>query len=469
MNTRGYALGKSLLLGLGAALAAAACIVEVPEDDSDKNRNEFIDGAGHQGGAGAGSHSDGSTSTATGQSDPSATTTSGSNPTGTMGGACDCDSDCAPVDAQPGVCVYGVCMVKASATCSAGGSTAECPSGSVCWGIKGHEGSICWPTCDANSCAGTCDSDGICGPSQDTNCSYSCGSYCSCEPGDCAAGETCVGGSCQPDVTLGPGPGKGPGPTCANLPQRDCVGSNCGDLVVFNPRTTPHYDDYPINGETASNQYRSYIRRDLAMLLDYASAKTYCKSQGWPGNGGPLGFGDMSEVNGDIPGTAINQPGHPPNTHTNGHDIDLAYYQQNTVDNKLRPICTHADYHCTAPPHLMDTWRTALFLGYIFESKTTRVIGVDGQAGPMIKSAISQLCQDGWLDSFACSNAARLAYETVNMNYGWYYFHHHHAHISVCNGPCQNAQEYSAMEAIGPGFNYLPVKANPHYIRWSEL
>ena len=117
----------------------------------------------------------------------------------------------------------------------------------------------------------------------------------------------------------------------------------------------------------------------------------------------------------------------------------------------------------------MDTWRTALFLGYVFESKTVRVIGVDGQAGPMIKSAISQLCKDDWLDSFACSNAARLAYETVNMNYGWYYFHHHHAHISVCNGPCQSAQTHSAMEPIGPGFDYLAVKPNPHFIRWSEL
>jgi len=51
--------------------------------------------------------------------------------------------------------------------------------------------------------------------------------------------------------------------------------------VVFNPRTTAHYDDYPINGETAANQYRSYLRRDLMMLIDYASARTYCKSAGW--------------------------------------------------------------------------------------------------------------------------------------------------------------------------------------------
>jgi hypothetical protein len=205
--------------------------------------------------------------------------------------------------------------------------------------------------------------------------------------------------------------------------------------VQFNPSTTLHYDDYPINGESAANQYRSWIRRDLAMLLDYATAKTLCKTEGWQtGIGGALGFGDMSEQNGAIPGTSIGQPAHPANTHTNGHDIDLAYYQVGQPDNRLRAICEHTSggvdqYHCTSQPTSLDVWRHAFFLGTLFESANIRVIGVDGQAGPQLESSISELCATGWLSGSSCGNVP-LAYETTNMNQGWFQFHHHHAHIS---------------------------------------
>ena len=356
------------------------------------------------------------------------------SPSATPGDACSCDSDCPAVGAHAGICVYSVCMTRASAACATAGSTGECGSGSRCWSLSGAEGYICWPDCDTYSCDGTCDGDGSCAPTAEMNCDYSCGSYCSCEPGDCSGDATCVNGQCV--TSTGDGPGVGPGPECPALPARDCTGSDsyCSELVVFNPRTTANYDDYPINGETSTNQYRSYLRRDLMMLIDYASAKTLCKTAAWDtGNGGALGLGDMSEVNGAIPGTAIGSPGHPENTHTNGFDIDLGYYQINTTDNRLRPICTYADYHCTAEPHLLDVWREAFFLGTMLESNRTRVIGIDGQAGPLIDAAYTELCNTGWLSSAACSNY-RLAYATTPDNSGWYYFHHHHSHVSLCSG-----------------------------------
>ena len=122
-----FGVGLNIILALHLS-ASAACVVEVPEDDSDNNRNEFMDGIGGQGAAQAGD---------TAVTSGDATTGSG-NASMNMGGACQCDSDCAAVDGHAGICVYGVCMVKADATCSAGGSTAECPAGSVCWGIQGH-------------------------------------------------------------------------------------------------------------------------------------------------------------------------------------------------------------------------------------------------------------------------------------------------------------------------------------------
>ena len=214
-------------------------------------------------------------------------------------------------------------------------------------------------------------SDGTCEPNAQTDCDPTCGAACSCTETSCGAGNRCVNGECVPDVGAGPGPG--PGPTCSSLPTRDCT-TGCSTLVTFNPRTTAYYDDYPINGETTTNQYRSYLRRDLMMLVKYATAVVDCKAAGWAGgNGMPLGLGDMSEGNGAIPGTSIGQPGHPQGTHVNGNDMDIAYYQNQGPNNFLRPICEHVQngqdqYHCVGAPTRLDVWRTALALGAMFES-----------------------------------------------------------------------------------------------------
>jgi hypothetical protein len=352
------------------------------------------------------------------------------------GSSCSCDADCADEGSNnPGACIYGICMTMASAPCASGGSQGECPAGSRCWGLTGFDGgSLCWPDCDAHACSGTCDGDGSCAPGSGDDCDPTCGAACSCTATSCGADLECVGGECVPPQAGGPGPG--PGPTCTGLPVRDCTGTNCGQLIAHDPRTTAAWDDYPINGETAGNQYRSYDRRDLVMLVEYATSKTLCKTMAWTdGNGGPLGLGDMSEANGAIPGTSIGEPGHPAGTHTNGFDIDLGYYQSGTTDNRLRPICDHMSgnvdqYHCVTAPTSLDVWRHALFLGYIFESSRVRVIGVDGKAGPLLMSALDQLCDTGWLDAFACSNIT-LAYEETDEGLGWFYFHHHHSHISL--------------------------------------
>ncbi len=357
---------------------------------------------------------------------------------GEPGSACACDADCADEGGNDGVCISGVCMTKATGACASAGSTTECPSGSRCWSLDGSDvGPLCWPDCSAHTCAGMCDSDGSCVPTQQSNCEVTCGSACACT-GDaqCGMGNRCVQGECVPEMTTGGAPGMGPGPACPGLPARDCTGTGCGSLVTFNPRTNTAWDDYAINGETAANQYRSYLRKDLQMLVSYATSVTACKTATWmTGNGGALGLGDMSEAYGAIPGTSVGSPGHPAGTHVNGYDIDLAYYQTGTANNRLRAICSHMNgtqdaYHCLANPDKLDVWRTALFLGTVFESPRTRVIGVDGKAGPMILSALDTLCDNGWLSTAACGNVA-LAYETTNMGQGWYLHHHHHAHISL--------------------------------------
>lgn len=369
---------------------------------------------------------------------------------GNIGAPCAKDGDCT----SPGaVCITadkgwpnGYCAV---ANCQAG----SCPEGSDCFKMTSGN-TYCLKTCtDTSQCASAyaCEpSAGACVPGCKDNSECESTEVCNpktlnCEPKPCTAGSCPSGlkcdtpsGKCVPD---GNGPGPGPGPDCTGkLPQRDCTGTltYCSELLPFEPDLGPGYEDYPINGETQSNQYRSFLRRDTQMLVKYAAAYVECKAKSWTtGNGGLIGLGDMSEGNGAIPGTSIGQPGHPAGTHVNGHDIDMGYFQAGTPDNKLRPVCEHTSggkdqYHCVSAPDKLDLWRTTLYLGAMMSSELVRVIGVDGQVGPLVESAMPALCSTGWLPQKSCTAVkSKLAFETTNTGMGWYQFHHHHMHLSI--------------------------------------
>lgn len=226
---------------------------------------------------------------------------------------------------------------------------------------------------------------------------------------------------------------------CASLPPRDCTGSpaQCAEIIPFEPTTGLGYENYPINGETAENQYRSFARVDLVMLVEWAAAYTACKTASWTeGNGGPVGLGDMSESDGSIPGTSLGSPGHPQNTHVNGYDMDIGYFQSGTADNRLRPVCPHStngvdSYHCTDAPTTLDVKRTSVFLGALLSSARVRVIGVDGKIGPLVTDAMQHLCTAGIIPAAGCANKARITWEATDTGAGWYLFHHHHLHVSL--------------------------------------
>jgi hypothetical protein len=292
-----------------------------------------------------------------------------------------------------------------------------------------------------------------------------------CTEGSCPDGEICAAGSCIPDP--GPGPGENPGLVC-DLPPLECEGeeSYCGELIQFDPPNNPNdpdhdpllgYIDYPENGESWDDQYRSWLRRDAVMMIQYAAAKTACYTDGWEfGNGDPIGLIDMSEENGAIPGTSVGNPGHPAGTHTNGLDIDIAYYQAFTQNNAARPICDHYQdsvevHHCTAPPHLLDPWREAVFVGAIHEHPNLRTIGCDGKVGPILEYYIEILCDLSWIDSSACTNPD-LSFEVTNQGWGWYFSHHHHIHVSYDQpdkGPNTTPQ------CLAPGCETAPLPPHP--------
>jgi|GEM_PF-823511 len=399
-------------------------------------------------------------------------TTSGTSP---VGGACEVDADCkdagafcypAELDGERTGFFQGYCLIG---DCTAN----SCPTGSTCAEVFANGGTACVDSCGTanNGCnqGYGCFDPGICFPScADSGCptnfacdaasdsclpactANSCGAGTVCRPdgtcgeppctaNSCGAGYLCAQtGECVPDLDGGPGPG--PGPVCNNLPPRDCTSgaASCGEVIAFEPDEGPGFWDYPINGETTADEYRSYARRDLVMLIKWAAAVVDCKAAAWAGgNGEPIGLGDMSESNGSIPGTREGQPGHPAGTHEDGYDMDIGYFQTAGVpDNKLRPICPHTQggqeaYHCTGAPTTLDVWRDALFLGLLFQSPRTRVIGVDGQVGPLVEEAMDVLCGQGWLEGTPCTQSRALAYETTDQGLGWFLFHLHHQHISL--------------------------------------
>jgi hypothetical protein len=318
---------------------------------------------------------------------------------------------------------------------SGGGGSGGCPPNSHLEGDACYcdEGFIV--NSDQSACVHECESNAQCGS----------GLVCSdfqcieppCTPGSCGAGMLCSdSGRCVVDIGSPP---TGTIPSCPNVPDWYCDGteSSCGALTVFNPRSGDGYWDYPLNGETSNNQYRSYVRKDTMMLVKYAASATSCLGQHWTvGNGGRLGLGDMSEADGAIPGTSDGQPGHPAGTHVDGHDMDIAYFQVGTPDNTLRSVCDHVSggydqYHCVNEPDDLDVWRTAMFIGKMHDSPQLRVVGVDGKIGPLVESAVDQLCAGGWLSGDACNGNLALAYEVTDGGAGWYRFHHHHLHMSM--------------------------------------
>ena len=200
--------------------------------------------------------------------------------------------------------------------------------------------------------------------------------------------------------------------------------------MAFAPATGPGYANVLSEARLRDIPASSTVRRDLMLLIQYAAAKVECQTRAWTyGNGGPLVLGDMSARDGSSP------PGHIGGPHVGGGDIDVAYYQVHTPDNQMRPICLHTRGgldldHCVAPPDALDAWRTALFIGALYESADVRTVGVDGMAAPAIIHAIDVLCSERWIDAQACTRIG-IDYETSETGRGWYFCHHDHMHVSM--------------------------------------
>ncbi len=425
---------------------------------------------------------------------------SGGNSDGTMGssgggassigGPCTSSNDCAdegaqciPGGDQPGDFIDGYCYLP---DCS---DTAPCPSGSTCFTLE-DQGTACLPDCNtSDDCRSgyACIAGGTCMPgcTQD-----SCPDDLICNDEGLCEEPPCTATSCPSGLVCGDSgrcilevgnPPAGPVPDCSDVASWECTGPDCSRLRQIEPRVGRGYNDYGLNSETLSNQYRSYARGDLLALVSHAADMVSCLSQNWTvGLPGPLGLGDMSEANGDIPGTSDNQPGHPPGTHVDGFDMDIAYYmliQPQTCGRMpgcddchcLSPVCEYRingedQYHCVEEPSILDVWRTALFLGYLHASPQLRVIGVDGKIGLLAEAALTELCAGGWINNSAC-NRTQITYETTDTGRGWYRFHHHHLHVSI-TGPGSRLSLPADQLCLTDGCQPMSLPHDDHRASW---
>ena len=58
------------------------------------------------------------------------------------------------------------------------------------------------------------------------------------------------------------------------------------------------------------------------------------------------------------------------------------------------------------------------------------MIGVDGQVGPLLESALDDLVTLGWVNAEHRASIP-LVYELADTGLGWYRYHHHHLHVSM--------------------------------------
>jgi hypothetical protein len=214
----------------------------------------------------------------------------------------------------------------------------------------------------------------------------------------------------------------------------DCLGLLDNQLNLYHfPFPDPN-DGFVGNGyllETYSN-YR-WARREVIMYIRYA---LYEVQQQFPGTN-PLGIIDISQQDGLTPGMDTCNLRHPEKTHSQGGNIDVAYYQTGS-DNSARIICdaesgSNDGYYCepsAVDTHIVDLERTTYFIAKLSclpdcENTRFRVAGVDHVIGPLIEETALQLREDQIISDDEYNNLSNM----LAYGEGWP-FHHHHIHLS---------------------------------------
>jgi len=222
-------------------------------------------------------------------------------------------------------------------------------------------------------------------------------------------------------------------------PGRDCM-TGCEEIIAYEgPTDIADPEALPAGYFVGTDYDYTFARRDFAMALSWAFKQTAAH---FPGTN-PVYVSDIGQADGKTPGVDVGDPRHPLDSHINGHDADLAYFQ-NMPDNDYRIVCgdggdnngngqqgQHNDgYFCTTDTNVVDSQRQAYFFGMLSENPLYHVVGVDETFPQQIWEAADALAASGALPARAAYKVNNgLAYGNINL----WPFHHHHCHAQLWN------------------------------------
>jgi hypothetical protein len=214
----------------------------------------------------------------------------------------------------------------------------------------------------------------------------------------------------------------------------DCIGSAEGETKLYQFPFADREDGFVGDGYMLQSCSKySWARRETIM---YVRAALHEVQVMFPGTNA-LGLIDMSQRDGLTPGQDVDRLRHPEQTHSQGGNIDVAYFQTG-ADNSARNVCdaeggSHDGYFCddsAVDTHIVDLERTAYFIAKLScmpdgDNPRLRVVGVDRVIGPLLDETVLDLRDRGLISEEEAHNG----YSRIAYGDGWP-FHHHHMHVS---------------------------------------
>ncbi|MBX3189212.1 MAG: hypothetical protein KF819_19470 [Labilithrix sp.] len=135
----------------------------------------------------------------------------------------------------------------------------------------------------------------------------------------------------------------------------------------------------------------------------------------------PVGVADLSQEDGNIPGTDVGGLRHPAPSHTNGFSADITYFRKGGKTLEDSPACPSKTREFCEGPHDLDLDATALLMSRLARTKRLVQILVD----PIMEADVSSA-----LDRLASAGAEGAAEARAVLASG-IPFHADHFHVSV--------------------------------------
>jgi hypothetical protein len=222
-------------------------------------------------------------------------------------------------------------------------------------------------------------------------------------------------GTAETSVTLESGAGKFENVSILPVPFASTLSCEaaCSELVQL--PIPMQSDAYRI----LSPERYQFGRRELVQTL-VASAREFHERAP---NAGLIGFADLSQGDGEIPGTDVRAPRHPAPSHRAGFSVDIAYV---VLDHMLRdePACPSSDRQFCEGPHTLDVASTVTLMAPLARSGRAIQVIVDPKMSPDVNAHIQARLSAGDSDSAGLSRLSEVLTSGVP-------FHADHFHLSV--------------------------------------